>query len=56
MFVSNKGDILAFYCFCRYFPCFQVEGDYVVYENRMSSTYEVGVGPLGSITRDSVYE
>ena len=35
--------------------CIQVEGDYVVYANRMSSTYEVGVGPLGSITRDSVY-
>ncbi|XP_061092634.1 zona pellucida sperm-binding protein 4-like isoform X2 [Conger conger] len=34
----------------------RVEGDYVVYDNRMSSTYEVGVGPLGSITRDSVYE
>nr|BCD71173.1 egg envelope protein [Nettastoma parviceps] len=34
----------------------RVEGDYVVYENRVSSTYEVGVGPLGSITRDSVYE
>ena len=37
-------------------PYIQVEGDYVVYENRMSSTYEVAVGPLGSITRDSVYE
>uniref|UniRef100_A0A3B3TCM6 Zona pellucida sperm-binding protein 4 n=1 Tax=Paramormyrops kingsleyae TaxID=1676925 RepID=A0A3B3TCM6_9TELE len=27
-----------------------------LYENRMSSSYEVGVGPLGSITRDSLYE
>ncbi|XP_061090671.1 zona pellucida sperm-binding protein 4-like [Conger conger] len=34
----------------------KVEGDYVVYENRISSTYEVGVGALGSITRDSVFE
>ncbi|XP_072561974.1 zona pellucida sperm-binding protein 4-like [Paramormyrops kingsleyae] len=34
----------------------KVDGDYVVYENRMSSSYEVGVGPLGSITRDSLYE
>ncbi|XP_048849777.1 zona pellucida sperm-binding protein 4-like isoform X1 [Brienomyrus brachyistius] len=33
----------------------KVDGDYIVYENRMSSTYEVGVGPLGSITRDSLY-
>ncbi|XP_048860871.1 zona pellucida sperm-binding protein 4-like isoform X3 [Brienomyrus brachyistius] len=34
----------------------KVDGDYVVYENRMTSSYEVGVGPLGSITRDSLYE
>ncbi|XP_048849973.1 zona pellucida sperm-binding protein 4-like isoform X4 [Brienomyrus brachyistius] len=34
----------------------KVAGDYIVYENRMSSMYEVGVGPLGSITRDSLYE
>ncbi|XP_061091598.1 zona pellucida sperm-binding protein 4-like [Conger conger] len=34
----------------------RVEGDYVVYENMMASRYDVGVGPLGSITRDSVYE
>ncbi|XP_067274458.1 zona pellucida sperm-binding protein 4-like isoform X2 [Pseudorasbora parva] len=32
------------------------EGGYVVYENRMTSSYEVGVGPLGSITRDSHFE
>ncbi|XP_030649786.1 zona pellucida sperm-binding protein 4-like [Chanos chanos] len=30
--------------------------DYIVYENIMSSSYEVGVGPLGSITRDSHFE
>ncbi|ROL29796.1 Zona pellucida sperm-binding protein 4 [Anabarilius grahami] len=29
---------------------------YVVYENRMTSSYEVGIGPLGSITRDSHFE
>ncbi|KAA0720389.1 Zona pellucida sperm-binding protein 1 [Triplophysa tibetana] len=29
------------------------ENGYVVYENRMTSSYEVGIGPLGSITRDS---
>ncbi|CAL8356954.1 unnamed protein product [Lota lota] len=27
----------------------------IIYENRMTSSYEVGVGPLGSITRDSTY-
>uniref|UniRef100_A0A3B1J7M7 Zona pellucida sperm-binding protein 4 n=1 Tax=Astyanax mexicanus TaxID=7994 RepID=A0A3B1J7M7_ASTMX len=34
----------------------RVQGDYVVYENKMVSSYEVGVGPLGAITRDSHYE
>ncbi|KAK2904845.1 hypothetical protein QQF64_032981 [Cirrhinus molitorella] len=33
-----------------------MDGDFLVYENKMTSTYEVGVGPLGSITRDSHYE
>ncbi|XP_066542331.1 zona pellucida sperm-binding protein 4-like [Hoplias malabaricus] len=33
-----------------------VLGDYVVYENKMSSSYEVGLGPLGAITRDSHFE
>ncbi|XP_076872866.1 zona pellucida sperm-binding protein 4-like [Brachyhypopomus gauderio] len=33
-----------------------VEDDYLVYENAMISTYEVGVGPLGAITRDSQFE
>ncbi|MEQ2277574.1 hypothetical protein XENORESO_004624 [Xenotaenia resolanae] len=28
----------------------------IVYENRMSSSYEVAVGPYGAITRDSQYE
>ncbi|XP_031713589.1 zona pellucida sperm-binding protein 4-like [Anarrhichthys ocellatus] len=28
----------------------------IIYENRMSSSYEMGVGPLGIITRDSQYE
>ncbi|XP_039545965.1 uncharacterized protein LOC120491982 isoform X10 [Pimephales promelas] len=32
------------------------DGGYVVYENRMTSSYEVGIGPLGSITRDSHFE
>ncbi|XP_076872195.1 zona pellucida sperm-binding protein 1-like [Brachyhypopomus gauderio] len=31
-------------------------GDYLVYENKMTSSYEVGFGPLGAITRDSYYE
>ncbi|XP_068460766.1 zona pellucida sperm-binding protein 4-like [Clinocottus analis] len=35
---------------------FQEEEGYVVYENHMSSSYEVGVGPRGSITRDSHFE
>lgn len=33
----------------------QEEG-YIVYENHMSSSYEVGIGPRGSITRDSHFE
>nr|BCD71193.1 egg envelope protein [Schizodon intermedius] len=33
-----------------------VQGGYVVYENMMFSANEVGVGPRGSITRDSTYE
>ncbi|XP_029970120.1 zona pellucida sperm-binding protein 4-like [Salarias fasciatus] len=32
------------------------EAGYVVYENHMSSSYEVGIGPRGSITRDSHFE
>ncbi|XP_051997177.1 zona pellucida sperm-binding protein 4-like [Xyrauchen texanus] len=32
------------------------ESGYVIYENMMSSVYEVGIGPHGSITRDSAYE
>ncbi|CAL8358631.1 unnamed protein product [Lota lota] len=28
----------------------------LIYENRMLSSYEVGVGPYGSITRDTTYE
>ncbi|KAM6926828.1 zona pellucida sperm-binding protein 4-like [Lycodopsis pacificus] len=28
----------------------------IIYENRMSCSYEMGVGPLGIITRDSQYE
>uniref|UniRef100_W5KAE9 Zona pellucida sperm-binding protein 4 n=1 Tax=Astyanax mexicanus TaxID=7994 RepID=W5KAE9_ASTMX len=31
-------------------------GGHLVYENKMSSSYEVGVGPRGAITRDSHYE
>ncbi|XP_042603016.1 zona pellucida sperm-binding protein 4-like isoform X2 [Cyprinus carpio] len=32
------------------------DSGYVVYENRMTSSYEVGIGPYGSITRDSRFE
>ncbi|XP_026109868.1 zona pellucida sperm-binding protein 4 [Carassius auratus] len=32
------------------------DGGYVVYENRMTSSYEVEIGPYGSITRDSHFE
>ncbi|KAK9957030.1 hypothetical protein ABG768_014728 [Culter alburnus] len=32
------------------------DSGYVVYENRMTSSYEVGIGLLGSITRDSHFE
>ncbi|XP_062854179.1 zona pellucida glycoprotein 2, like 2 [Trichomycterus rosablanca] len=33
----------------------KVDGDYVVYENMIASSYEVGVSARGSITRDSSY-
>ncbi|RVE71976.1 hypothetical protein OJAV_G00057330 [Oryzias javanicus] len=45
-----------------YFPVTQCgtlvteEPGVIVYENRMTSSYEVGVGPLGAITRDSSFE
>lgn len=40
-----------------FFPLFPQEDDgFVVYENHMSSSYEVGVGLKGSITRDSHFE
>ncbi|XP_057692557.1 uncharacterized protein LOC130916121 [Corythoichthys intestinalis] len=32
------------------------DGDKIIYENRMTSSYEVAVGPLGVITRDSSYD
>ncbi|KAF4099978.1 hypothetical protein G5714_020104 [Onychostoma macrolepis] len=32
------------------------DSGYVVYENSMTSSYEVGIGPLGAITRDSHFE
>lgn len=32
------------------------EDGYIVYENHMTSSYDVGVGPKGSITRDSHFE
>ncbi|XP_051986389.1 zona pellucida sperm-binding protein 4-like isoform X2 [Xyrauchen texanus] len=32
------------------------ESGSVIYENMMSSVYEVGIGPHGSLTRDSAYE
>ncbi|XP_008292744.1 zona pellucida sperm-binding protein 4-like [Stegastes partitus] len=35
---------------------FQENDGLVVYENHMSSSYEVGIGPRGSITRDSHFE
>lgn len=34
----------------------QEEPGYIIYENRMSSSYEVAIGPNGIITRDSSYE
>lgn len=34
----------------------QEEPGFLTYENRMSSSYEVGVGLFGVITRDSKYE
>ncbi|XP_035656093.1 zona pellucida sperm-binding protein 4-like [Oncorhynchus keta] len=32
------------------------DSGYVVYENSMTSSYDVGIGPRGSITRDSHFE
>lgn len=34
----------------------QEESGFVIYENMMTSEYEVGIGPRGSVTRDSAYE
>uniref|UniRef100_A0A4W5RK33 Zona pellucida sperm-binding protein 4 n=1 Tax=Hucho hucho TaxID=62062 RepID=A0A4W5RK33_9TELE len=34
----------------------QEENGYLVYENRMASSYEVGIVPQGAITRDSQFE
>ncbi|XP_048048365.1 zona pellucida glycoprotein 2, like 1 isoform X1 [Megalobrama amblycephala] len=34
----------------------QMDCDFLVYENQMTSTYEVGIGPLDSITRDRHYD
>ncbi|XP_041740472.1 zona pellucida sperm-binding protein 1-like [Coregonus clupeaformis] len=34
----------------------QDEGGYLVYEKQMSSSYEVWIGPLASITRDSHFQ
>ncbi|KAK3575456.1 hypothetical protein QTP86_026858 [Hemibagrus guttatus] len=34
----------------------KVEGNYIVYENTMASSYEVGFGPHGTITRDGSFE
>ncbi|KAM4733649.1 zona pellucida sperm-binding protein 4-like [Anableps anableps] len=54
----DSNSIFAIY----YFPvtaCGTVvmeEPGVIVYENRMTPSYEVGVGPLGAITRDSSYE
>lgn len=33
----------------------QEEGDHLIYENRITSSYEYGIGHLGSITRDTDY-
>lgn len=38
-----------------FFPSLQEDG-YIIYQNHMSSSYEVGIGPKGSITRDSHFE
>ncbi|KAM4554206.1 zona pellucida sperm-binding protein 4-like [Fundulus diaphanus] len=54
----DSNSVFAIY----YFPvtaCGTVvmeEPGVIIYENRMTSSYEVGVGPLGAITRDSSYE
>jgi len=34
----------------------QEENGFIIYENIMSSSYEVGIGPRGSISRDSYFE
>lgn len=48
MFQDCKGPL-------RLFLVLQENG-YIIYENHMSSSYEVGIGPKGSITRDSHFE
>lgn len=56
-----KRKVFFFFCSIRCLikhtnaSILQEEG-YIVYENHMSSSYEVGIGPRGSITRDSHFE
>lgn len=38
------------------FNLLQEEPGVIIYENRMTSSYQVGVGPRGSITRDSHFQ
>lgn len=38
------------------FQLFQEESGILVYENRITSSYEVALGPNGAITRDSSFQ
>lgn len=50
----QQGIFVPFHsCTLLYAP---QEDGYIVYENHMTSSYDVGVGPKGSITRDSHFE
>ncbi len=65
MWHRHDGEQLLLVLFCFAYDgldvnsvCFYSQEDSgdVVYENRMTSSYEVGIGPFGSITRDSHFE
>ncbi|XP_028835182.1 zona pellucida glycoprotein 2, like 2 [Denticeps clupeoides] len=53
---SNAAFVIYQFPFTSCGTTVKEEHGYIVYENIMFSTYEVGIGPRGSITRDSSFE
>ncbi|XP_076151095.1 zona pellucida sperm-binding protein 4-like isoform X2 [Alosa pseudoharengus] len=53
---SNSGFAIYQFAATACGTLMREENDQLIYENKMTSSYEVGIGPRGSITRDSFYE